>query len=109
LLLSGGYKLAGSAFLLHDDVAVALLDDALHVRKHVAPKDDEASRVRSHLRIVLAPDFDRLDAIEVGAFARHDVRGSDLFERRLDRLELLVDGAKQRLVPRCANVTDLTL
>ena len=90
--------------LLDHHVAIRLAHDSLDVGVDVAGHDDEVARLRPH-RVVLARlDIEHLDASDVGALAGDRSRPCQVLESFVQRLELLIDGAEQRLIASSANL-----
>jgi hypothetical protein len=64
----------------------------------------ELTRLRADCLVILGRQFERLDAVSVGALARDRKGSRDSRNRLIHALYLLVDGAKQRLVAGGANL-----
>ena len=88
--------LGRAAYLLDDEVAVPLADDALDVGALMTGKDEEPARVRTNRLVLREPNFDPFSASEVCAFA--DELLAPFPGRRPELFDLLVDVAEDAFV-----------
>jgi hypothetical protein len=90
--------LGSCAGLLDHHVTIPLTNDDLDVRINMARKDREVARLGPHGLILVRVDLQHLDAAHVGALAGDRELLVELDKGLVHGPELLVHGAKERLV-----------